>query len=78
MKTTVSTPDDIFERAEQPARQEQRSRSELYAAALHEYVTHHAHAEGTEAMTRACEAVSDTDDAFLAAASRRVLDRVEW
>ena len=78
MKTTVSIPDDIFERAEQLARQEQRSRSELYAAALHEYVTHHAHAEGTEAMTRACEAVSDTDDAFLAAAGRRVLDRVEW
>ena len=78
MKTTVSIPDDIFERAEQLARQEQRSRSELYAAALHEYVTHHARGEVTEAMTRACEAVGDTDDAFLAAAGRRVLDRVEW
>ena len=78
MKTAVSIPDDIFERAEQLARQEQRSRSELYAAALHDYVARHARDEVTEAMNRACEAIGDADDAFLAAAGRRVLDRVEW
>ena len=78
MKTAVSIPDDIFERADQLARQEKRSRSELYAAALREYVARHAHDEVADAMNRVCEAVGDTDDAFLAAASRRVLDRVEW
>ena len=78
MKTTVSIPDDIFERAEQLAGQEQRSRSELYAAALHEYVARHARDEITEAMNCACEAAGDTGDAFLAAAGRRLLDRAEW
>ena len=78
MKTAVSIPDDIFERAERFARRTQRSRSEVYAAALDDYVVRHAHDEVTDAMNRVCDQVGDSDDAFVAAASRRVLDRVEW
>ena len=78
MKTAVSIPDDIFERAERLARREQRSRSEVYAAALDEYVARHAHDEVTDAMDRVCDRVGDGDDAFLAAAGRRVLSDVEW
>ena len=78
MKTAVSIPDNIFERAEQLARREQRSRSEVYAAALDEYVARHAHDEITDTMNRVCDEVGANDDAFLAAAGQRVLDRVEW
>ena len=78
MKTAVSIPDDIFERAERLARREQRSRSDVYAAALGEYVARHAHDEITDTMNRVCDEVGEYDDAFLSAAGRRVLDRVEW
>ena len=78
MKTAVSIPDDIFERAERLARRERRSRSEVYAAALDEYVARHAHDEVTDEMNRVCDAIGDDDDLFLATAGRRVLDRVEW
>ena len=78
MKTAVSIPDDIFERAERLARREQRSRSDVYAAALVEYVARHAHDEITDTMNRVCDEVGEHDDAFLSAAGRRVLDRVEW
>ena len=78
MKTAVSIPDDIFERAERLASQERRSRSEVYAAALDEYLARHAREEVTEAMNRICDEIGETDNAFLAAAGRQVLDRVEW
>ena len=78
MKTAVSIPDDIFERAERLARRKQCSRSEMYAAAIDEYVTRHADDEVTDAMNRVCDEVGTESDVFLAAAGRRILDRAEW
>ena len=78
MKTAVSIPDDIFERAERLALRERRTRSDVYAAALDEYVARHAHDEVTDTMNRVCDEVGDDHDAFLDAAGRRVLDRTEW
>ena len=78
MKTAVSIPDDIFERVERLAERERRSRIEVYAAALREYVARHAHDEVTDTMNRVCDEVGDDHDAFLDAAARRVLDRTEW
>ena len=78
MKTAVSIPDDIFERAERLARREQRSRSDVYATALAEYVSRHTNDEITDTMNRVCDEVGEDDDAFLSAAARHVLDRVEW
>lgn len=78
MKTAVSIPDDIFERAERLASQERRSRSDVYAAALDEYLARHAREEVTDTMNRVCDELGETDDAFLSAAGRQVLDRVEW
>ena len=72
MKTAVSIPDDIFERAERLASQGRRSRSEVYAAALNEYLARRAPDEVTDAMNRACDEIGESDDAFLAAAGRRV------
>ena len=54
------------------------SRSAVYAAALREYVSRHAIDEVTEAMNRVCDQLGDGRDEFVAAATRRVLERVEW
>jgi metal-responsive CopG/Arc/MetJ family transcriptional regulator len=41
MKTAISIPDDIFSCAEQFAKRQHLSRSELYARAVSEYVEEH-------------------------------------
>ncbi len=78
MKTAVSIPDEVFEKAERLARRGRRSRSELFSAALAEYVARHAPDEVTEAMNRVCAEVGDQQDALVAAAGRRVLGSTEW
>ena len=78
MKTAVSIPDDIFERAERFARRNHRSRSELYSAALDEYVARHAPDEVTRTMDRVCGEAGGGNDVFVAAAGQLVLERVEW
>ncbi len=78
MKTAVSVPEDIFERAERLARQTKRSRSRLYSEALKEYIERHAADDVTEAMNRVCAEVGGSKDRFVSAAARRVLERSEW
>jgi metal-responsive CopG/Arc/MetJ family transcriptional regulator len=78
MKTAVSVPDDVFEKVERFARRARRSRSEVFSAALREYVARHAPDEVTEAMDRVCAAVNDQRDAFVRAAGQRVLEQSEW
>jgi len=81
MKTAVSVPDDLFQRVDRLARGSGRSRSEVYSAALREYVSRHA----PEEVTRRLDLVVDdlledaTDgDGFREAAARRVLESSEW
>ncbi|MCU1231844.1 MAG: uncharacterized protein JWO97_4728 [Acidobacteria bacterium] len=78
MKTAVSIPDEVFEKVERLARREKRSRSEVFSAALKEYVARHAPDEVTEAINRACDEIGDQTDEFTAAASRRILENTEW
>jgi metal-responsive CopG/Arc/MetJ family transcriptional regulator len=78
MKTAVSIPDKVFERAERLARRTKKSRSQLFSDALKEYVARHAPDEVTEAMNRVCDEIGDTRDEFVAAAARRTLERSEW
>jgi predicted transcriptional regulator len=78
MKTAVSVPDDIFERAERLARRARKSRSEVYSAALREYVARHAPDEVTEALDRVVSNVGEPKDPFLAEAGRRILETTEW
>lgn len=77
MKTAVSLPDDVFERAERLAKRAHRSRSELYASALREYVARHSPDEITEALNRVY-ADDEPIDEFVAEAGRRTLEAVEW
>lgn len=77
MKTAVSIPDDVFQQVEKIARRTRRSRSEVFSDALREYVARHAPDEVTDALNRVCEEVERTDE-FVAEASRRVMENVEW
>jgi predicted transcriptional regulator len=78
MKTAVSVPDDVFERAERLARRAGRSRSELYSAALREYVARHAPDDVTEALDQVSGQIDPPVDPFITAAGRRVLEASEW
>jgi metal-responsive CopG/Arc/MetJ family transcriptional regulator len=78
MKTAVSIPDEIFQRAETLAHRAKRSRSELYARALSEYVARHAPDRVTEAMDRVLDEVNEAADGFASEAARRTLERSEW
>ena len=77
MKTAVSLPDDVFDRAERLAKRAGRSRSEVYAAALREYVARHSPDEITEALNRVY-ADEEGIDGFVAEAARKTLEAVEW
>ena len=78
MKTAVSIPDDVFQKAERLARRMKKSQSELFSNALAEYVARHAPDHVTEAMDQVCAEIRVEPDAFVSAASRRVLERIEW
>src|SRR6187551_3736952 len=53
MKTAISLPDDVFERAENTAKRLKLSRSELYARALSEFLSRHTADEVTRAINEA-------------------------
>jgi metal-responsive CopG/Arc/MetJ family transcriptional regulator len=78
MKTAVSIPDAVFEKAERFARRNRRSRSEVYSAALAEYIARHSPDEVTDAMNRVIEEVGGQPDPFVIEAARRVLEKTEW
>jgi metal-responsive CopG/Arc/MetJ family transcriptional regulator len=78
MKTAVSIPDEVFEKVERLARRAGRSRSEVFSAALAEYVARHAPDEVTDAMDRVIANVGDQQDAFVSTVGRQVLENTEW
>lgn len=78
MKTAVSIPDEVFERAERLARRTKKSRSQLYSDAVREYVSRHAPDEITSAMDRVVELTGVKTDEFVSASGRRRLAQIEW
>jgi metal-responsive CopG/Arc/MetJ family transcriptional regulator len=78
MKTAISIPDVIFQRAERLARRLKKSRSQLYAEAVAEYVRRHDPDSITAQMNQVCENLDTSPDSFLASASRRILEQSEW
>jgi antitoxin MazE6 len=78
MKTAISIPDEVFQDAETLARQMSISRSKLYSQALREYISRHAPDSVTEVLDRLCREIDGAADPFVAAASRRILERTEW
>ena len=78
MKTAVSVPDALFEQVDLLARGSHRSRSEVYSAALREYLARHAPDEVTEAIDRVVAEIGEPAESFTAEAARRVLAAAEW
>ena len=79
MKTAVSVPDDLFAQVDRLARRSRRSRSEVYSAALREYVARHAPDEVTAGLDSVIAEVGQPDgDRFAAAAARATLGPAEW
>ena len=78
MKTAISLPDAVFLAAERQAKRAQKTRSQLYAEALAEYLSRHAPDEVTEAMNRVVDALEEARDPFVRAAAHATLERVEW
>ncbi len=80
MKTAISVPDDVFAGAERIARRAGRSRSEVYSAALREYVARHDPELVTEALDRTIGELDNESlgDGFVEAAATRTLATTEW
>lgn len=78
MKTAVSIPNDVFEEAEQLAKRTNKSRSQVFADALREYLARHSSDEITDAMNRVITQVGVQPDEWLAKVSHRSLKRNEW
>jgi len=78
MKTAVSIPDAVFKDAERFAKRTKKSRSQLYAQAVAEYIARREPEAITSAMNAVCDAVEFRPDPALSAAARRVLERCEW
>ena len=70
MKTAISLPDPLFERAEAYARAQSLGRSELYARALEEYLERHAH----DAITARLNALYAEEDSSLNASVEALSD----
>ena len=77
MKTAVSLPDELFERAERLAERTGKSRSQIYREALAEYLARREVSSVTEAIDRVVDEVGDEHDPWVRASARR-LERVEW
>ena len=78
MKTAISLPDAVFHAAERQAKRSQKSRSQLYAEALAEYLNRHSPEEVTEALNRVVDQLNAAHDPFVLAAAHSVLRRAEW
>ena len=78
MKTAVSIPDRLFERAEALARRLGKSRSEVYREALAEYVARRESDAVTIALDKVVEDIGAGVDEWAAEAARRALEQSEW
>jgi metal-responsive CopG/Arc/MetJ family transcriptional regulator len=79
MKTAVSVPDDLFAQVDRLARRSRRSRSEVYSAALREYVARHAPDEVTARLDAVVAVVGEAEAAaFVDRVANRTLEAVEW
>lgn len=78
MKTAISVPDKVFQRAEKLARRLKKSRSQLYSEAMHEYVNRHDSAAVTAVLDALYENESSRPDALVRESAHRVLRSSEW
>jgi predicted transcriptional regulator len=78
MKTAVSIPDELFQRADALAQRVGKSRSQVYREALAEYLYRRETRSVTEALDEVVAELEPGRDPWLDEAGRRALDRTEW
>ena len=80
MKTAISVPNALFDQAERLARRTGRSRSDVYSAALREYVARHDPDEVTQRIDRVIREVGRAGDetGFADQAARRTMSAIDW
>ncbi len=78
MKTAVSIPDPLFERADALARRLGKTRSQVYREALAEYVVRREPRAVTTALDDLVQALGPDIDPWVTTAARRALQRSEW
>jgi Arc/MetJ-type ribon-helix-helix transcriptional regulator len=78
MKTAVSVPDELFAQVDRLARRSRRSRSEVYSAALREYLARHQPDEVTAALDKVVSELTRDADLFVDEAARRTLRGTDW
>ncbi|MDY0002453.1 MAG: ribbon-helix-helix protein, CopG family [Polyangia bacterium] len=78
MKTAISLPDELFESADAYASRTGRSRSEVYAEALREYLALRDDDVVTERLNALCGELDARLPPDLDLAARRRLEQTEW
>lgn len=78
MKTAISVPDEIFEDAERLAVRLGKSRSQLYAEAMAEYLTRHEPETVTERIDEVLGSIAEPEDPFVTETTRSILEKIEW
>lgn len=78
MKTAVSLPDDLFRMAETAARKLKMSRSQLYAAALSEFLNRRESKKITARLNEIYSKDPAELDSALHSAQLRSIDRDSW
>jgi metal-responsive CopG/Arc/MetJ family transcriptional regulator len=78
MKTAISLPDDVFKEAERFAHQSRKTRSQLYAEAIAEYLARHAPDDITDRMNQVWDRVSADENEFITEAARQTLSKESW
>ena len=78
MKTAISIPDKVFLASEKQAKRMHKSRSQLYADALSEYLTRHAPEEVTDAMNQTLAQIDQVREPFVQIAANKVIEQTEW
>jgi metal-responsive CopG/Arc/MetJ family transcriptional regulator len=78
MKTAISLPERVFKEAEQFARRQKKSRSQLYAEAISEYLARHAPNDITESMNIVCDHLGNIEDQFPKTAAKNILSKETW
>lgn len=78
MKTAISIPDTLFKAAEDYARAQGLSRSELFARALQVYLDAHQAEQITAALDQVYDTESSVLDPAFTAAQRRLLAGDDW
>lgn len=78
MKTAVSIPDDLFERADVLAQTLGKSRSQVYREALAEYLLRREPRSITAALDELAGEVGGGPDPWTTEAARQVLAHTEW